>query len=412
MSAQAKDTTTRRRLTTAKENEMASSHAHPAPAPLGGKLLTPWTVFLGLLSLVGVYFIVKRLIFGIGAVANINDGYPWGIWMVWDLVIGAALSCGGFAMALVVYIFNKGQYHPLVRPALLASLFGYTLAATSLFFDLGRYWNFWHVFWPGYAQVNSVIFELAVCMTAYILVLWIEFTPTIAEGFGMHGLRKKLEKWLFFFIGLGVLLPAMHQSSLGSMLVIFGEQIHPLWQTQILPMLFLISCLSMGFSMVVFEASVSSVGFRRPLEMDILCGVGQILKWFLLAYLVARFGDLIWRGVLGYAFEPTLRAVMFWIENILVVIPLALLWTEASRRTPQKLFIAAVAMLFQGVIYRLNAYYTAYQTGDGWNYFPSLPEIMVTVGFISMEVLAFIIVVRYLPVLPAQETAPTPAAAS
>jgi len=123
---------------------MAGSDAHPAPAPMGGRLITPWTVFLGLLALIAVFFIGKRLIFGIGAVSNINDGYPWGIWMVFDLVIGAALSCGGLAMALMVYIFNKGQYHSLVRPALLASAFGYTLAATSLFFDLGRYWNFWH----------------------------------------------------------------------------------------------------------------------------------------------------------------------------------------------------------------------------------------------------------------------------
>jgi len=391
---------------------MAGSDAHPAPAPLGGKLITPWTVFLGLLSLIGLFFIGKRLIFGIGAVSNINDGYPWGIWMVYDLVIGAALSCGGFAMALVVYVFNKGRYHPLVRPALLASLFGYTLAATSLFFDLGRYWNFWHVFWPRYAQVNSVIFELAVCMTAYILVMWIEFTPTVMEKFGMYGLRKKLEKWLFFFIALGVLLPAMHQSSLGSMLVIFGEQIHPLWQTPVLPLLFLISCLAMGYSMVIFEASVSSVGFRRPLEMDIFSGVGQVLKWFLIAYLVARFGDLIWRGALGYAFVPGIRSVMFWIENILVVIPLVLLWTPRLRRNPQKLFLAAVAMALQGMIYRINCYFTAYVTGDGWNYFPSLPEMMVSLGFIAMEILAFIIVVRLLPVLPAQEPAPKAAAAS
>jgi Ni/Fe-hydrogenase subunit HybB-like protein len=103
--------------------------------------------------------------------------------------------------------------------------------------------------------------------------------------------------------------------------------------------------------------------------------------------------------------------LMFWIENGLIAIALGLLWTERMRRNPQKLLIAAVAMLLGGVIYRLNAFYTAYDTGDGWSYFPSLPEIMVTVGFISMEVLAFIIVVRYLPVLPAQEPAPEAAAA-
>ena len=391
---------------------MAGSDAHPAPAPLGGRLITPWTVFLGLLALIAVFFIGKRLIFGIGAVSNINDGYPWGIWMVFDLVIGAALSCGGLAMALMVYIFNKGQYHSLVRPALLASAFGYTLAATSLFFDLGRYWNFWHVFWPRYAQANSVIFELAVCMTAYILVMWIEFTPTVMDKLGMQGLRRKFEKWLYVFIGLGVLLPVMHQSSLGSMLVIFGPQINPLWQTPLLPLLFLISCLAMGYSMVIFEASVTSVGFRRPLERKILGSIGLVLKWFLIAWLIARFADLVWRGALDPAFVPGARSLMFWIENILVAIPLFLLWTPAWRGSPQKLFLAAVAMALQGILYRINCYYTAYDTGDGWNYFPSLPEVMVSLGFIAMEILAFVIVVRLLPVLPAPEPSPNSAPAS
>ena len=67
-------------------------------------------------------------------------------------MIGSAFACGGFSVAMLVYIFNKGEYHPLVRPALLASLFGYTLAGAGVIFDLGRWWNFWHMFWPGYAQ--------------------------------------------------------------------------------------------------------------------------------------------------------------------------------------------------------------------------------------------------------------------
>ena len=72
--------------------------------------------------------LLVRFIFGLGAVTNLNDGYPWGIWIVFDVMIGSAFACGGFSVALLVYIFNRGEYHPLVRPALLASLFGYTLA--------------------------------------------------------------------------------------------------------------------------------------------------------------------------------------------------------------------------------------------------------------------------------------------
>ena len=129
-----------------------------------------------MLIVVMAAILLVRFVFGLGSVTAMNDGYPWGIWIVVDVMIGSAFACGGFSVALLVYIFNKGEYHPLVRPALLASLFGYTLAGVSIFFDLGRWWNFWHIFWPKYAQVNSVMFEVAWCVTMYTTVLGLEFT--------------------------------------------------------------------------------------------------------------------------------------------------------------------------------------------------------------------------------------------
>ena len=78
------------------------------------------------------------LIYGLGAVTNLNSGYPWGIWVVVDIFIGTALGCGGFSMAILVYVFNRGEYHPLMRPALLGGLFGYTLGGFAAIIDLGR----------------------------------------------------------------------------------------------------------------------------------------------------------------------------------------------------------------------------------------------------------------------------------
>lgn len=252
-----------------------ANHAH-APAPLGGSLFTPFTLLLGTLSAIAGVILLYRLFYGLGAVTNLNDGYPWGIWIAYDVVVGSAFACGGYAMALLVYIFNKGQYHPLVRPALLASLFGYTLAGASVIFDLGRWWNFWHIFWPGYAQVNSVMFEVAVCISAYIVVMWIEFAPAFLEKWGLKDVRQKLNKLLFFFIALGVLLPSMHQSSLGSLLVIFGEQIHPLWQSgMLLPLIYLMTAILLGFAVVIFEATLSSTGFRRQLETPVLAPLAK-----------------------------------------------------------------------------------------------------------------------------------------
>lgn len=216
-------------------------------APIGGPLVTRTTVISAVLVLISVVLLGVRFLYGLGAVANINNGYPWGIWVVYDVVISTGLACGGYAMALLVYILNKGKYHPLVRPALLASMFGYSLGGFSVIFDLGRYWNFWHIMTPGFANPNSVMFEVALCVACYCMVLWIEFSPAFAEKWGGPELKQKLNKILFVFIALGCLLPTMHQSSLGSLLVVFGQLIHPLWQTKMLPLLFLLSAVRWAF---------------------------------------------------------------------------------------------------------------------------------------------------------------------
>jgi len=142
-------------------------------APLRRSLITPTTLVLAVVAAIGLYFIALRFFYGLGAVTNINPGYPWGIWVVVDVIIGTAFGCGGFAMALLVYIFNRGEYHPLIRPALLGGLFGYTLGGFAVIFDLGRYWNFYNLLLPWYAQPNSVMLEVALCVMAYVAVLWI-----------------------------------------------------------------------------------------------------------------------------------------------------------------------------------------------------------------------------------------------
>lgn len=381
----------------------ASSLHHPAPAPLGGKLVTPFTVILAALVAIAVVILGIRFIFGLGAVTNINDGYTWGIWVVYDVVIGSAFACGGYSVALLVYIFNKGEYHPMVRPALLASLFGYTLAGAGVIFDLGRYWNFWHIFWPGYAQPNSVMFEVAVCITAYIMVMWIEFSPAFLEKLGLKDVKRTLNKALFLVIALGTLLPSMHQSSLGSLLVVFGYQVHPLWQTILLPLLYLMTAVTIGFAIVIFEACLSSSGFKRPLELDLIGKLSKVMIGMLVVYLVIRLGDLAMRGAIANMFEASVETFWFWIEMILFILPLALLWNPAARRNPTKLFVAAFSLMLAGFILRINSFLVGYETGAGWHYFPSVSEIMVSVGMIALEILGYIVFVRYLPILPKEE---------
>ncbi|MBA1841640.1 Ni/Fe-hydrogenase cytochrome b subunit, partial [Escherichia coli] len=167
------------------------------PQPLGGKIISKPVMIFGPLIVICMLLIVKRLVFGLGSVSDLNGGFPWGVWIAFDLLIGTGFACGGWALAWAVYVFNRGQYHPLVRPALLASLFGYSLGGLSITIDVGRYWNLPYFYIPGHFNVNSVLFETAVCMTIYIGVMALEFAPALFERLGWKLSLKRLNKVMF-----------------------------------------------------------------------------------------------------------------------------------------------------------------------------------------------------------------------
>jgi Ni/Fe-hydrogenase subunit HybB-like protein len=377
-----------------------SQHQHAAPAPVGGKFLNGVTLSILFLIALCIPISVARYFFGLGAVTNLNDGYPFGIWVVVDVVIGSAFACGGFSVAMLVYIFNRGEYHPLVRPALLGSLFGYTLAGAGVLYDLGRWWNFWHIFWPGYMNFNSVMVEVALCISLYIVVMWIEFSPTFLEKFGMDEQRRKLNKVMFAFIALGTVLPMMHQSSLGTLLVVMGIQIHPLWNTPLQPLLYLLSAITMGYAVVLFESCLAASSYRRRIEMRMLTPLAKVMLGFLAAFLVVRLGDVIVRGAIVRALDLSLEAVMFWLEIACFAVPLFLLGSEAKRRNPANLFLGGILLMAAGALLRLNGFLVGYETGDGFNYFPSLMEIIGTAAMFSIEVIGYIYITRRFPVLP------------
>ncbi|OQX44593.1 MAG: Ni/Fe-hydrogenase cytochrome b subunit, partial [Candidatus Sedimenticola endophacoides] len=300
--------------------------------PLGGRILTRPVLALGFIFLIGLFFMFVRFTEGMGAASNLNGGYAWGIWVVYDVMVGTAFACGGYALAFLVYVFNRGQYHPLVRPAVLTSLLGYALGGFGAFFDMGRFWQFYEIFLPWNWNFNSVMLEVGLCVSAYILVLAIEFAPALLERLGKKALLRTLNKVLFLFIALGVLLPTMHQSSLGSLLIAMGHKVHPLWQVEHLhPLLALLSALIMGFSIVVFEGSVSSVGFGRRSETHLLVKLWRVLVGLLAAFLLVRFAVLGFQGKLGLILAGDFAALMFLLETALFLVPLLILLSPAMR---------------------------------------------------------------------------------
>ena len=402
-----------------------SAHAqslHEGAAPIGGPFINRATLTVALFAGLGALAILYRLVFGLGAVTAMNDGYPWGLWIAFDVVTGTALACGGYSMALLVYIMNRGEYHPLVRPALLTSAFGYTMAGASVALDVGRYWAIWRVplyFW--HWNLNSVLLEVALCIMAYMVVLWIELSPAFLER-GLTapwpGVRRFSERalpWmnkaLIWFIALGMLLPTMHQSSLGSLMLLSGPRLNGLWNTPFLPLLFLISVIAMGYAAVVIEGAISSLALGRAMERDMLAGIGRVMPPLLFGYLALRVGDLAWRGQLTALFAFDKYSVMSLIELALFAAAPLMLLSDRQRRDMGNLFRAAMVLVVAGALYRFDTFLVAFTPGPHWSYFPSVGETLVTVGLVSFEILGYIAIVKYFPILSGRPRAAFPEAA-
>jgi Ni/Fe-hydrogenase subunit HybB-like protein len=397
-----------------------SSHAQAQP--VGGPILTK--PFLGLLAvfLIGGVVILYRFAMGIGAVSGLSDGYPWGIWIAFDVVTGTALACGGYAVAILVYVLNKGRYHPMVRPAILTSALGYTIAGLSLGVDTGRPWNFWKVpiFFTQW-NLDSVLLEVALCIMTYIIVLWIEVSPAFLEkwqdsSFGLlrttsRKIKPKLDRVLIWFVALGMLLPTMHQSSIGGLMILTGRKLNPLWQTPLLPLLFLISCVGMGYAVVVFESALSITFFHRRPETRMLRALSGAMVPILLGYVVIRVGDILVRGQLGRLLAFDAMSLLAIGELLMFLVPALVIWARRGVMDTGSLFRVAIVMMLAGAFYRFDTFLVAFRPGPGWTYFPSAAEMTITFSLVALEIMAYLVIVKRFPILAGGAAQPAAAGA-
>ena len=377
---------------------------------VGGPVVTRTFRWLAAFVAIAGALILYRLATGLGQITAMNDGYPWGLWIAFDVVTGTALACGGYSVALLVYVLNRGRYHPMIRPAILTSALGYTLAGLGVGLDVGRWWTIWRVplfFWRW--NLNSVLLEVALCIMAYFLVVWIELSPAFLEkaqesrnprlrAFADRALPI-VNKGLLWVIALGILLPTMHQSSLGALMLIAGPRLHPLWNTGWLPLLFLLSCIGMGYAAVVFEAALSSWLFKREPAREMLAGLGRAIIPCTAIYLVLRIGDLAVRGQIGALFAFDLYSVMALVELALALGAGLMLVGDARRRRLGNLFRAAMLLMLAGSVFRFDTYLVAFRPGAHWSYFPSVTEILVTTGLVAGEIMLYIAIVKLFPII-------------
>jgi Ni/Fe-hydrogenase subunit HybB-like protein len=370
-----------------------------------GKWLTPFNLISIPIILVGLVLIVIRFTEGLGAVSNINQEVPWGLWKGFNVVTGVAFAGGAYVLTFIVYILKVDKYHSIVRVTVLNGFLAYMFYAGALVLDLGKPWNIFNPIIGNNFGASSVLFLVAWHFLLYIVAQLIEFSPAVAEWLGARRAHKILSGLTLGAVIFGITLSTLHQSGLGALFLMASEKIHPLWYNEFIPLLFLVSSVFAGLSMVIFEGSISQrVFFRKISEKNrqarnsMVQSLSKICAFGMFAYLFMQF--LVFIHGQHWDLLNTSMGYWFLLEMIgFVALPMVLFF-YASRTSNLVLSRVAAVITIVGIILnRLNVSIIAFRWDAAVRYVPSWMEVVVAITIILVQIWIFRWVISRMPVL-------------
>ncbi len=352
----------------------------------------------------GVTLAVYRLVVGLGPTTNMNDHYPWGIWITIDLFL-IPIAGAAFTISLLSYFLGRENYHSIIRPAVLAGLIGYGVVGVLLFLDIGRWNQFYNILNPKLINIHSFLEEISLSITFYSLILVLEAAPIFLERWHIQAPIKWIERGIFIIAGAGIVFSMLHQSSLGSLFLIMSHKLHPLWWSPALPLLFYLQAVYTGLGMAAIAISLIWRAKGIPNNRDLFRKLGQAMSINLMLYAAVRLGDWMGTGKLPLLFKPDPFAFIAWLEfGLGILLPLAILLSKLVGHSGGP-FWAGVFALMGTFINRLVVSWVGLAEPNPVSYVPSWIEIMITVGLIAGGFLLYGIVVRFFRLFPDPKTA-------
>ena len=368
-------------------------------------LMTPFNIVAGIIVIIGIILSGFRFLGGLGAVTNLSDCNPWGIWIGFDLLAGVALAAGGFVTSAAVYLFGMKKYHSAVRPAILTGFLGYALVVVALNYDVGRPWRLPYPFIMEQGT-TSILFEVAACVALYLTVLFLEFSPAALEWLGIGKLRKLIMKLTLILTIFGVVLSTLHQSSLGALFLIVPSKLHPLWYSAYLPIYFFITAIIAGLSMVIFESTLSHKYYAHKMDEahlrekdQVALGFGKAASWVLAGYFVIK--------IMGIAVDDNWHYLVssygaWYLVELLGFIALpCFLYAMGVREKNLTLIKWTAGWTVLGIIInRMNICLIAfnYHLPSSERYFPHWMEIGISIFLLTAGILVFKFIVTHMPI--------------
>jgi Ni/Fe-hydrogenase subunit HybB-like protein len=370
-----------------------------------GKLLTPFNVISAPVILVGLVLLVIRFTKGLGAVTNLSQDYPWGFWIGFDVVTGVAFAGGAYVITFTVYVMKRERYHPIVRATVLNGFLAYVFYAGALVLDVGRPWNMVNPILGNSFGYSSVLFLVAWHFLLYMIAEFVEFSPVVAEWLGWKRVRRFLGGLTLGAVIIGITLSCLHQSGLGALFLMAKSKIHPLWYSEFIPILFLVSSIFAGISMIILEGTISHRVFKDQIDPEkhgsfdeIVLGLAKGAAIAMFVYLFLKLLVLVHGKQWTYLIEPW--GAWYLLEVVgFVAIPAYMFVTGVKHKNVSVVRAASIITLIGIVLNRLNISIIAFNWNIPARYFPSWMEIEITLMIIFAEIWVFRWVVNRMPVL-------------
>ena len=369
-----------------------------------GKIFTPFNVISIPIMLLGFVLLIIRFYKGLGAVTNLSQEFPWGFWIGFDVVTGVAFAGGAYVLTFVVYVMKVEKYHSIVRVTILNGLLAYVFYAGALVLDLGRPWNIINPIIGNSFGYNSVLFLVAWHFMLYMTAEFIEFFPVVAQWLGWKKVQKFMKSLTLGAVIFGITLSTLHQSGLGALFLMAKSKIHPLWYSEFIPVLFFVSSIFAGLSMVIFEGTISHRVFKDKIDAKHHAAFEEMIFGLAKGAAIAMFVYYFFKALLfvhgrQWSLLTDSWGVWYLVEVIgLVLIPCFMFAYGARNRILGIIRTASILTLIGIIVNRLNISIIAFNWNAPVHYYPSWMEIVITLMVIFAEIWVFRWIVSRMPV--------------
>lgn len=361
---------------------------------------------LAVLTVVGIGCWVFQLMNGLGVtgMSNVNS---WGLYIAMFMLF-VGLSAGGLIVASSAHVFNIESFKTIAKPAVILSIVCICVAGVFILIDLGGIQRFWRLF-TGPNFTSPLIWDVCI-ITIYLVI-------NILDLVWMNkGEEDKVKKLSYIALPVAILVHSVTAW-------IFGLQIARAWYTAIMAPIFVASALDSGMALLLLALIGLEAASIIKLEEGLLEKLGKLLAVF-----IAVDAFFIGCELLTMAYPGAHEAIalnhmlsgatapFFWFEMIGgLLIPFIIMAVAKNRSNKTMVILASVLVVLGVAAKRIWLLLTSFITpnvegapgislgtqgaiaspGDifatAGTYAPTLPELGIVIGVISLGALAFMI---------------------